>query len=61
MTYSQISYHLGKISGVALSGHHHNCGKGPAPNDCSRLDEIAMMLKDLALRLDEQPADELPT
>ena len=60
MTYEDISFRLGKIAGVALSGHRHNCGKGPAPNDCSRLDYIELMLRNLCEELQDLPSKESP-
>ena len=49
----EISFALGKIMGVTLLGHRHNCGKGDHPGDCSRLEEIGRMICDLAQRIDK--------
>lgn len=53
-----VAYRLGQIAYLATIGHRHNCGQGPAPRDCSRLDEIAQALRDLALDLPREDEHE---
>ena len=50
----QVAFRLGKIYGLTLVAHRHNCGKGPYPEDCSRLDMIAAAIADLAADLSKE-------
>lgn len=45
---AMLSFALGKILRLTLLGHRHNCGEGPTPYDCSRLDAIAAAIACLA-------------
>lgn len=48
MEWHEVIVRLAKIQDMSLTGHRHNCGQGPHPRDCSRLDAIGTEISNLA-------------